>query len=209
MKKTATLFLLFAFMATGLLAQPVNSGFTCTVNGTPVSAGAQLPDAEEALGYYPAYVRFEAPSPQGQYTLVAFVYSGPSADHPDGINGTTGGPPYGTQLVGAPTSFSAPGTYTFGICAVWKEIGMPTVRGTEQFYTIELRPFGYGVVYPPPPSPPPGGGSGSKSGSGGSDASCSTVAGSGPLFGGTLVTMFGALFWRREKKPQVSPARIG
>ena len=202
--KTATLFLLFAFMATGLTAAPPNPAFDLTVNGTYLAPNGQLPDAEVGLSYDDANVSF-IPQQQTQtnFAILGFYYSGSTPSNPPGITVTPWVVP--AELVGTPTTV---GTYTVGIQTVWMNtFTLGSEDGVIQYYQLEVRPAGYGVTYPPAPSPP-GGGSSSKS-SGGSDSSCSTVAGSGPLFGGTLATLFGVLFWRREKKPRISPARTG
>lgn len=217
MKKTGTLVLLLILMATGLLAQPApptNTSFDVIVNGTVLAPGGQLPDAEEGIEYWGARVVLDnAVAQQGGWEIQAYTertaYSTPS--YPHGIQATgdysSWGGPNSRYVRGSPQSTITPGTYTIAFSAIFYNpawAGSPNAQfvGPEQYYTIEIKPFGTGTTYPPPLVPPSGGGSGTGSNEkgGGGDSSCSTVAGAGLGVPTTLSAILGAFLWRRRRE---------
>ena len=165
MKNPFLLFVLFALSATGLWAQPANPAFDVEVNGTYLAPNGQLPDAEVSLQYQPANVICipQASSQPPAWSIYGFAVVGPPWP---GVSFVPNAYPY--QLQGVP---SIAGTYTVEIITTWKYnnfTGIPFfVDGPAQSYTLEVRPQGYGVTYPPAP----GGGSSASKSSGGSDSS--------------------------------------
>lgn len=231
MYKTGTLVLLLAMMATGLMAQPAppaNTSFDVIVNGTVLAPGGQLPDAEIGVEYWGARVVLDnAVAQQGDWVIQNYTHrtglATPSHPHQIYANGdySQWGGPNSRYVLGSPQSVITPGTYTIAFSAIFYNTawaGSPFSQhvGTEQYYTIEIRPYGYGVVYPAPVVPPGGGGGGGgtgsgSSGGGGDDGGCSTVAGAGLGVPTTISAMIGALFWRRRKdkiSPRGKPALV-
>lgn len=216
MHKTGTLVLLLVLTATGLMAQPnpaTDGAFDCyqyvgTASESVVAPNGQLPDGEVGIDYEGAHVVLkggELTAPTGYYVINYFV-SGLPLDmiRTNDYRIVSGiAVCYQARFRWFPTLVGTyPGITT---CVGYKKLaGYPTAwpdvwYGPVQYYDLEIRPTGYGVVYPPLLG---GGGSGSSKGDGGGgdDSSCSTVAGAGLGVPTTLSAILGALFWRRRRE---------
>lgn len=203
MKKSLSMFLLFALVATGVWAQ-VDGTFDCVVNETyTVAPSGTLPYGEVGVPYVDARVFFqggENTAPTGGYKHVTYRFP-VAGDVPPGVSAhvNLGGPttPTTWNLEGSPTTA---GTYTFAVRAVYGLGSNPNAwEGPDQYYTITVQPAGSGVTYPPAP-PPGGGGSTSESGGGGDDGGCSALPGAGAALPSTFAGIFAALLWRRRRK---------
>lgn len=219
MKTTVTMVLMFALMATGLMAQPnpATDGafdvleYVGTASEAVVTPNGQLPDAEVGINYEGAHVVMkgaENNAPTGYYVATYYASLAGGIDYTVDYrfeNGIVvayqarldmapgvGGVGYHTGLV-----MRAAYKKLAGYPASWPD----TWYGPVQNYDIEIFPAGQGITYPPLL-----GSSGSGSGGGGDDgddANCSAVAGASWGMPAGLITVLGALVWRRRQRSRL------
>ncbi|MEZ5993609.1 MAG: hypothetical protein R3E76_14835 [Planctomycetota bacterium] len=198
MIRTGFLLVAVTLMAASLLGQPgSNFAFDVVVNNTYTitpsygsGPNGDMPDAELGLAYDDARVFVKRPPDFGT-RVFQYVEVNTTNPWPAGI--TLAFPRADEYFAGVPSG--AAGTYYIWLRAVWlNTANSMTEYSTLQGYQIEVRPMGYGVVYPPAP----GGGSGSSSG-GGDDSNCSTAVRTNLKFSAALITILGALVWRRKR----------
>lgn len=202
MKKTGMMVLILALTATGLMAQPnSNFAFDIVVNDTytitpTYSTGSgtsnphgQLPDCEVGLSYANARVFLKRPANFGTYVFQGMVVNNTNP-WPSGI--VLASPKYDKYFTGIP---SGSGTYFMWMATVWLDTATNTTKqGVLQGYEIEMRPYGYGVTYPPPNG-------GSSSGSGDDDEGC--VANNTNSTLGLVCFMAVVLLLVRARKPEL------